>query len=165
MRKFVIIGNNGTGKTILLKLLMDEMKGKSLNVGYFPQDYFEILDDDLSGIEWLEKTTKIDEHIVRAYMGSVRFTREEMVKKISDYSGGQKAKLCILRLILNGSNVLVLDEPTRNFSPLSNPVLREALIDYPGCIISISHDRKFIEEVADKVYTLSVNGLKQKENN
>ncbi|XMB66847.1 ATP-binding cassette domain-containing protein [Mycoplasmatota bacterium zrk1] len=159
--KIVIIGKNGVGKTTLLKEVLTEVKSKSLRVGYFPQNYYEILSSDMSGVKWLESETSVEEHIIRSYMGSLRFTREEMLKTIGEYSGGQKAKLCILRLILLECDVLILDEPTRNFSPLSNPVLREALVGYPGCIIAISHDRKFINEVANKIYELSENGLEK----
>ena len=92
-------------------------------------------------------------------MGSMRFTHEEMISKIADLSGGQKAKLIFLSMILHKANVLILDEPTRNFSPLSGPVIRKMLREFPGAVISISHDRKYIEEVCDKIYQLNPNGL------
>jgi len=82
-----------------------------------------------------------------------------MEHQISELSGGQKAKLLFLKMILDGCNVLVLDEPTRNFSPISNPVIRDVLKSYSGAIISISHDRKYINEVCDKIYKLTDNGL------
>ena len=81
---------------------------------------------------------------------------------MSELSGGQKAKILFLKMILSGANVLLLDEPTRNFSPLSNPVIRQVLKDFGGSIISISHDRKYIEEVVDTVYELTPEGLVKK---
>ena len=78
---------------------------------------------------------------------------------IRELSGGQKAKVLLLRMSLSGANVLILDEPTRNFSPLSGPVIRKMLREFPGAVISISHDRKYIEEVCDKIYQLNPNGL------
>lgn len=78
---------------------------------------------------------------------------------ISELSGGQKAKILLLKMSLSGANVLILDEPTRNFSPLSNPVIREILSEYQGAIISISHDRKYIRQVCDIVYELTEEGL------
>jgi ATPase subunit of ABC transporter with duplicated ATPase domains len=75
-------------------------------------------------------------------------------------SGGQRAKIIFLNMVLQKANVLILDEPTRNFSPLSAPVIRQALMDFRGTIISISHDRKYLDEVADLVYELSEDGLK-----
>ena len=78
---------------------------------------------------------------------------------IRELSGGQKAKVLLLKMSLSNANVLILDEPTRNFSPLSGPVIRQMLAAFPGAIISISHDRKYIEEVCDKVYRLEADGL------
>ena len=78
---------------------------------------------------------------------------------IEELSGGQKAKLLFLKMSLDGCNVLILDEPTRNFSPLSGPVIRQVLKEYPGAIISISHDRKYLEEVVDTTYELTEQGL------
>lgn len=75
-------------------------------------------------------------------------------------SGGQKAKVLLLNMSLSGANVLILDEPTRNFSPLSGPVIRKMLREFPGAIISISHDRKYMDEVCDKIYELNSKGLK-----
>ena len=82
-----------------------------------------------------------------------------MEHPIRELSGGQKAKVLLLRMSLSGANVLILDEPTRNFSPLSGPVIRKMLREFPGAVISISHDRKYIEEVCDKIYQLNPNGL------
>ena len=79
---------------------------------------------------------------------------------ISELSGGQKAKLLFLKMSMDGNDVLVLDEPTRNFSPLSNPVIRGLLKNFGGTIISVSHDRKFMEDVCDKVYRLTEEGLR-----
>ena len=75
-------------------------------------------------------------------------------------SGGQKAKILLLKMSLSEANVLILDEPTRNFSPLSGPVIREVLRDYGGAIISVSHDRKYISEVCEKIYELTEDGLR-----
>ncbi len=92
---------------------------------------------------------------------TLKYTADEMNHPIAELSGGQKAKILLLKMSLSGANVLLLDEPTRNFSPLSSPVIRRMLADFPGAIISISHDRKFMEEVCDKVYCLTESGLIQ----
>ncbi len=89
----------------------------------------------------------------------MKFTTDEMNSKTKDLSSGQRAKLLLLRMVLDNCNVLLLDEPTRNLSPLSNPVIRQILIDYKGAIISISHDRKFIDEVCNQAYELTRDGL------
>jgi ATPase subunit of ABC transporter with duplicated ATPase domains len=90
----------------------------------------------------------------------MKYTADEMTHAASELSGGQKAKLMFLKMILDGCQVLLLDEPTRNFSPLSNPVIRDVLKSYKGTIISISHDRKYIAEVCSKVCELTEQGLK-----
>ena len=82
-----------------------------------------------------------------------------MSHAIAELSGGQKAKLLFLKMSMEGNNVLVLDEPTRNFSPLSNPVIRELLKGFGGTIISVSHDRSYIAEVCSTVYRLTEEGL------
>ena len=82
---------------------------------------------------------------------------------IAELSGGQKAKIFLLKMSMSGANVLILDEPTRNFSPLSGPVIREMLKGISGAVISISHDRKYIDEVCDKVYCLTETGLQLQE--
>ena len=87
-------------------------------------------------------------------LGRMKFTRDEMVQMIGECSEGQKAKLFMIRFIMEKCNVLILDEPTRNLSPLSNPVLRSILNDFDGAIISVSHDRKYIHEVCDKIYQI-----------
>ena len=82
-----------------------------------------------------------------------------MVQTIGELSGGQKAKLLLLHLMLDECQVLLLDEPTRNLSPLSNPVIRRSLAAFPGTILCVSHDRKFLREVCTAVYRLSDEGL------
>lgn len=84
-----------------------------------------------------------------------------MAHPIAELSGGQKAKVLLLKMSLSGANVLILDEPIRNFSPLSGPVIRKMLSEFQGTIISISHDRKYIDEVCDRVYRLTKEGLRQ----
>lgn len=158
----VIIGHNGVGKTTFLKQVYEALKDrKDLDVGYMPQNYEELLDLDKTPLELLtEKDQSKDfQTTVRTYLGSLKFTKEEVMGKISNLSGGQKAKLLLIKLILDKSNVLILDEPTRNLSPLSNPVIRQLLKEFKGAIISVSHDRKYIDEVCNEIYELTPNGL------
>ena len=96
---------------------------------------------------------------IRTYLACLKFTKEEVMGNIKDLSGGQKAKLFIAKLMMDECDVLILDEPTRNLSPLSNPVIRNALNSFDGAIISISHDRKFIKEIGSKVYELTQTGF------
>ena len=160
----VIIGQNGVGKTTLLKKIYESLKDRDdINVGYMPQNYEDTLDSNKTALDFLSPNkNKTEETNARTFMGSMKFTREEMVSRVSDLSGGQKAKLLLISLILNKNNVLILDEPTRNLSPLSNPVIRDVLAKFNGCIISISHDRKYIDEVCDYIYELTKDGLIKK---
>ena len=159
--KICIIGKNGRGKTTLLKKIRARLEERgTLTVGYMPQNYLEALDEKSTPVDFLApEGDREQRERVSTYLGSLKFTREEMFHPIGELSGGQKAKLLLLRLSLQLPDVMLLDEPTRNFSPLSNPVIRQMLREYPGAIISVSHDRKYMEEVCDRLYELTEEGL------
>ena len=95
----------------------------------------------------------------RSFLGAMHYTTQEMERPLGELSGGQRAKVLLLKLGLTETDVLLLDEPTRNFSPLSGPEIREMLRAFPGAILAVSHDRKFIAEVCDRVLILTENGL------
>ena len=159
--KICLTGSNGAGKTTLLRQIRDMLAARpDLHVCYMPQDYQELLALDQSPVEYLAPSgRKEDVTAVRTYLGSLRYTPDEMYHPIRELSGGQRAKVLLLQMSLSGANVLLLDEPSRNFSPLSGPEIRALLRSFPGAIISVSHDRKFIAEVCDKVYRLTEDGL------
>ncbi|WP_022778859.1 ATP-binding cassette domain-containing protein [Butyrivibrio sp. AE3009] len=160
--KICIVGTNGVGKTTLLKKMAEEMLSRSdIRAQYMPQNYEELLDLDVTPVEFLDDTgDKAVRTRIRTYLGSLKYTADEMDHPIRELSGGQKAKVLLLKMSLSDANVLILDEPTRNFSPLSGPVIRKMIASFPGAVISISHDRKYIEEVCTKTYTLTEDGLK-----
>ena len=148
--KLVILGKNGSGKTTLLKKILEKIKETpNIKVGYMPQNYDEVLNNYSKVLDFLSENNEESITRIRSLLGMLKFTSEEMLNDISNLSGGQKAKIFLLKMFLDKSNVLLLDEPTRNLSPLSNPVIRKLLKEYPGSIISVSHDRKYIEEVCD----------------
>lgn len=157
-----IIGQNGVGKTTLIKKIYDELITRNdIKVGYMPQSYEDVLNQYKNVLDFIAyNKTKEEVSMIRNYLGNMKLTGEEMTGQISSLSPGTKAKLFLAKLVLEKCSVLVLDEPTRNVSPLSNPVIRNELKKFNGTIISISHDRKFINEVIDKVYILKPNGLK-----
>ena len=163
--KVCIIGKNGCGKTTLLRKIAEELQERSdIKVAYMPQNYEELLDMKMTPVDFLSVTGDKEEiSRICTYLGSMKYTPDEMRHKIADLSGGQKAKLLLLKMSMSGCNVLILDEPTRNFSPLSNPVIRNMLKNFKGAILSISHDRKYIREVVEKVYELTEKGLIIKE--
>ena len=161
-----IIGNNGAGKTTLLRQIAGELlPRRDLRAAYMPQDYGETVDQGQTPVEFLAKSGEKEEVTrVKTYLGSMKYIPEEQGHSIAELSGGQKAKLFFLKMILDGANVLVLDEPTRNFSPLSGPVIRGILRDFPGCIISVSHDRRYIGEACGTLYRMTPGGLVEEEN-
>ena len=125
-----------------------------------PQDYTDTLPMDETPVDYLAPGGHKDDLTrARTFLGSIRYAREEMFHPIRELSGGQKAKLLLTKMMLDGVNVLIMDEPTRNFSPLSGPRVREVLRSFGGIIIAVSHDRKFLFEVCNKVYRLTENGL------
>lgn len=159
--KICILGDNGTGKSTLLKLIAEDLLArKDIRAAYMPQNYEDLLDGDMTPAQFLAKTGGREETArIRTFLGSMKYTAEEMDHRAADLSGGQKAKLLLLKLSLSGANVLILDEPTRNFSPLSGPVIRQILQEFGGAVISVSHDRKFVEEVCGQVFRLTPRGL------
>ena len=157
----VIVGQNGAGKTTLIKSIYDVLKIRNdIRLGYMPQNYDDILNSNQKAIDFLQ-TEKFSESYIRSFMGNMKFTSDEMFSLIKELSGGQKAKLLLMKMILDDCNVLLLDEPTRNLSPLSNPIIRDILTNYHGAIISVSHDRKYINEVCQTAYWFDECGLIQ----
>ncbi len=159
--KVGIFGPNGAGKTTLLREIQAQLLARrDLRAAYMSQDYAETLPLDQTPVEYLAPEGDVpSETKARTYLGSIRYTRQEVSHPIRELSGGQKAKLLLTKMVLDGVNVLILDEPTRNFSPISGPKVREALRAYEGTVISVSHDRKFLTEVCDKLYRFTENGL------
>ncbi len=161
-KKIAIIGMNGSGKTTLMKIIYEQnVSREDISIGYMSQNYEDIFIKDETALEFLQKDPdKKRETIIRKMMGSLHFAREEMISPIISLSGGQKAKLLFLKMVIDKNNVLLLDEPTRNLSPLSSPVIYNLLLNFKGSIICITHDRTFIENVFDEVYILDIEGLK-----
>ena len=156
-----IIGKNGIGKSTLIKIIYNELKYRTdIKVGYMPQTYDDILNNYEYVLDFVSSQGNKEEITqARLLLGNMKFTKEEMIGKIKNLSNGSKAKLFLVKLVLDKCNVLILDEPTRNVSPLSNPIIRKVLSEYNGTIISVSHDRKYINEVIDNLYILTTEGL------
>lgn len=159
--KIGIVGKNGVGKSTLIKQIAENLLAREdIRAAYMPQNYEDSLDMDETPVDYLDSSGDKEERTkIRTYLGSLKYTADEMEHPIRELSGGQKAKVLLLKMSLSGANVLILDEPTRNFSPLSGPVIRKMLQEFPGVIISISHDRKYLREVCDEIYELTREGL------
>jgi len=160
--KVCIIGENGTGKSTLIRIIAEKLLARDdISAMYMPQNYSDLINGAETPVQFLSKTYDKEEQTrIRTFLGSMKYTAEEMDHPTEELSGGQKAKLILLKLSMSDANVLILDEPTRNLSPLSGPVVRNALRNFPGAIISVSHDRRFMEEVCDHIYELTPEGLK-----
>ena len=155
-----IVGRNGCGKTTLLRILKNEIEKRGYHTFYMPQTYSDLLPLDRLPVEFLapdgdkESVTE-----ARIFLGSMKYTTDEMSHAIRALSGGQQAKLLLLKAILDRVDVLVLDEPTRNLSPLSAPAVRTLLREFRGAILMVTHDRKLIAEAATRVLELTKTGL------
>ena len=160
--KIGIVGANGVGKSTLLKLVADELLPRTdLRAAYMAQDYGDQLLGNQTPVDLLAPSGHRDDITrARTLLGAMKYKAEEMEHPAAGLSGGQRAKLLFLAMVLNGANVLVLDEPTRNFSPLSAPVIRQVLSDFPGCILSVSHDRLYLRQVCRRVLELTEEGLR-----
>ena len=139
-----------------MKRLYEEIKLRDdLKVGYMPQAYAQCFQEHETPIQFLlEEGDQKDVTRARELLGRMKFTSDEMIHSLMELSEGQKAKVYLLRFIKTNCNVLLLDEPTRNLSPLTNPLLRQILKEFKGCILAVSHDRKFIEEVFTTRYQI-----------
>ena len=165
--KVALIGANGIGKSTLFKIIMNEITplsgdikfGTNVNVSYFHQEQKTLnLDNTIIDEIW-EDNKQLTQTSLRNILGEFLFEGEEVFKKISTLSGGERARVAILKLILSNANLLLLDEPTNHLDIDSKEVLEEALSSYTGTIFTISHDRYFLNTVVDKVLVLDENGI------
>lgn len=162
-----VLGTNGCGKTTLLRILTRQqsaddgsfMFGANVKIGYFDQS-LESLHGGKTVIDeiWDEHRT-FTETTVRKYLALFIFRGDDVFKNVDTLSGGEKAKLCLLKLMLSGANVLLLDEPTNHLDIPSREVLEAALEDFEGTIIAVSHDRYFINKLSTKIYRMSTDGF------
>ena len=158
--KVLIIGANGGGKTTLLRHIQQRLMERGIRTGWMPQRYEEELPDRLTPIEYLHTDGDKDQLTrIRTTLGAMKFTREETMHPIRDLSGGQKAKVLLLRLLLREPEVLLMDEPTRNLSPLSAPVMREIICSFPGAVVCVTHDRVLMAQWPGRILRLTPEGL------
>lgn len=165
--KVALIGANGIGKSTLFKIIMNEIVplsgnikfGTNVNVSYFHQEQKTLTLDNTIIDEIWEDNKHLTQTDLRSMLGAFLFEGEEVFKKISTLSGGERARVAILKLILSNANLLLLDEPTNHLDIDSKEVLEEALSGYTGTIFTISHDRYFLNTVVDKVLVLDENGI------
>ncbi len=168
-----ILGCNGCGKTTLLRILTRQQYadegsfhfGAGVKIGYFDQS-LESLRGGKAVIDeiWDEHRT-FKETTVRNYLALFLFKGDDVYKNVDSLSGGEKAKLCLLKLMLSGANVLLLDEPTNHLDITSREILENALADFGGTIIAVSHDRYFINKLSTKIYRMKTDGFEKFDGN
>lgn len=162
-----IVGPNGIGKTTLLKTLVGELqplagsihKGTNVSVAFYEQEQQQLNLNKTVLHEIWDDYPHMLERDVRSLLGQFLFSGEDVNKIVRDLSGGEKARLALARLMLLKANLLVLDEPTNHLDLYSKEVLEQSLLDYPGTILFVSHDRYFLNRMATKVLELTANGV------
>ncbi len=158
--KVAFVGRNGEGKTTLARVLLGELDytgdltiGHNVKIGYFAQNQAELLDDELTVLQTIDNVavgairTKI-----RNLLGAFMFGGEDVDKKVSVLSGGERTRLAMVKLLLEPVNFLVLDEPTNHLDMHSKEILKQAIIDFEGTVIVVSHDREFLDGLVQKLY-------------
>ncbi len=160
-----LIGKNGVGKSTILRILnnlesKDDGKilwGERIKIGYYDQKH-EGLNEDATVIEELLNNYPLSEEQARSICGGFLFSEDDAFKKIGNLSGGEKARVALMRLIMDKPNFLILDEPTNHLDIYSREILEYALEDYDGTLVVVSHDRHFLESVVNKIYEITKDG-------
>lgn len=165
--KVGLIGPNGIGKTTLFKILLGKMPsdrgevflGKNVKAGYFDQEMSHLSDDKTVIDEIWDSYPYLTHFQVRSYLSRFLFIGDDLFKEVSSLSGGEKARLSLLKLMLSDANFLLMDEPTNHLDIDSKEVLEDALNMYSGTVLVISHDRYFLNQIATKIYELTEEGI------
>ena len=159
--KVAFVGKNGEGKSTLVKCIMDEITdyagkltlGHNVQIGYFAQNQAQLLDESLTVFDTIDRVAVGDIRLrIRDILGAFMFGGEASDKKVKVLSGGERTRLAMIKLLLEPVNFLILDEPTNHLDMRSKDVLKEAIRDFDGTVIIVSHDRDFLDGLATKVY-------------
>ncbi|MDA8440963.1 MAG: ABC-F family ATP-binding cassette domain-containing protein [Peptococcaceae bacterium] len=162
-----IVGSNGSGKTTLVKMILGELEpdagsikiGSRVKIGYLPQNVV-YADEELTVLTYFSQTHDLTLGEARSQLAKALFLQDDVNKKIKSLSGGEKSRLKLCSLTLDQVNCLILDEPTNHLDIDSREVLEETLLKFEGTLLFVSHDRYFIDKVADKVMAIEANGVK-----
>ncbi|WP_218009858.1 MULTISPECIES: ABC-F family ATP-binding cassette domain-containing protein [Bacillus cereus group] len=164
-----LVGPNGIGKSTLLKSIVNKLQllhgdvafGSNVSVGYYDQEQANLTSSKRVLNELWDEYPLQPEKEIRTILGNFLFTGDDVLKPVSSLSGGQKARLALAKLMMQKSNLLILDEPTNHLDLNSKEILENALIDYPGTLLFVSHDRYFINRVTTTVIELSTEGAQE----
>lgn len=167
--KICILGPNGVGKTTLLRMIMKETDptegyikiGHNVKIGYYDQGQ-RLLNDNAEVIEEVHDSYRLySESEIRGILGRFMFKDDMIYLKVGALSGGEKARLSLLKLMMSGANVLLMDEPTNHLDIESKEVFEDALAEFPGTAIIVTHDRYFLSRIPDRILELNKNGIKE----
>jgi ATP-binding cassette subfamily F protein 3 len=165
--RICIVGHNGIGKTTLLKIIMEDILpdsgylkiGHNVAFGYYDQEQQD-LNTENTVLEEVKSAYRLySDTEMRSILGRFLFLNDMVFVKVEKLSGGEKARLSLVKLMLSGANVLIFDEPTNHLDIGSKEVFEEALLDFPGAVVCISHDRYFLNKVPDRILELEPNGI------
>ena len=164
-----LVGPNGIGKSTLLKSIVNKLNiidghiqfGTNVTIGYYDQEQANLTTNKTVLNELWDDYPDKTEKEIRTVLGNFLFSGDDVLKTVADLSGGERARLSLAKLMMKNANFLILDEPTNHLDIESKEVLENALIDYPGTILFVSHDRYFINRIASKVIELSDHGVKE----
>lgn len=159
-QKVAFVGKNGEGKSTMVKCIMNQLEhegeltlGHNVQIGYFAQNQASLLDEELTVFQTIDDVAKGEVRLkIRDLLGAFMFGGEESTKKVKVLSGGERTRLAILKLLLEPVNLLILDEPTNHLDMKTKDILKQALIDFDGTLIVVSHDRDFLDGLVSKVY-------------
>ena len=158
--KVAFVGKNGEGKSTLVKCIMDQIPyegklviGHNVQIGYFAQNQAQLLDENVTVFDTIDRVAKGDIRLkIRDILGAFMFGGEASEKKVKVLSGGERSRLAMIKLLLEPVNFLILDEPTNHLDMRSKDVLKEAIKEFDGTVIVVSHDREFLDGLVTKVY-------------
>ncbi len=161
-----VIGGNGTGKTTLLKTLLGEIPelsgrvhwGTKTNIGYYSQTLDDLYEGNTVFLEMKRVAPNVENVEIRSFLARFLFFGEDVDKKVKDLSGGEKGRVALAKLIYSQKNVLILDEPTNHLDIPAREALEAALDEYPGTIVTVSHDRFFLDKIANQMLSFEVDG-------
>ncbi len=161
--KVAFVGKNGEGKSTFVKCIMKEIEhqgnlqlGHNIQIGYFAQNQASLLDGELSVFKTIDEIAVGDIRTkIRDILGAFMFNKEDSEKKVKVLSGGERTRLAMIKLLLEPVNLLILDEPTNHLDMKTKDILKQALLDFDGTLIVVSHDRDFLDGLVNKVYEFS----------
>jgi ATP-binding cassette subfamily F protein 3 len=166
--KIALLGPNGVGKSTLLKVIMNQVAfegtveyGHNVSIGYFAQDQAEKLDPNLTIFETVDQVAKGEiRQQIRSLLGTFLFSGEDTQKKVGVLSGGERTRLALCQMLLSPSNFLILDEPTNHLDIPSKEILKNALKNYEGTFLIVSHDREFLKDLTNRIWDIEDQELK-----